>query len=256
MKRKEIRQTLKEAPIDQVLLVGKNELTHKQKEFARAIALGATGSDAYRSAYNTKGKPNTVGTEASLLRANPKIAQEIAAYELAMEAAKYRSSAGLRDLVIHSLTQVLIDPDTNPAQKIQAAKVLGTVTEVGAFTERKEVTHVSGSDSIKATIMAQLKTFMLKDDSNVVDVQADDLLAELVSAGDAVGDSIPDAGEPTHGAPPAAVDETPPSQLHTIPHKQSTDESVPPSISQTEEPHLSHEDPPMPLKNADPRGGI
>jgi hypothetical protein len=247
MKRKEIRQTLKEAPIDQVLLVGKNELTHKQKEFARAIALGATGSDAYRSAYNTKGTPNTVGTEASLLRANPKIAREIAAYELAMEAAKYRSSAGLRDLVIHSLTQVLIDPDTNPAQKIQAAKVLGTVTEVGAFTERKEVTHVNGSDSIKETIMHQLKAFMLKGSGDVTDVQADDLLAELVGNSDkSGGDAIPDAGDPTHGAPPAVEHETPPSQLHTIPHEQSTQES---------EPHLS-QDPPLPVVNADPPGGI
>lgn len=235
-------------PIEQVLLVGKSELTPKQREFARQVALGNTGADAYRSAYDTKGKPNTVGTEASLLRANPKIAREIESYELAIEAAKYRSSAGLRDLVIHSLTQVLIDPDTKPAQRIQAAKVLGTVTEVAAFTERKEVTTITGSDNIKSAILDQLKTIMLKPSGDVTDVQADDLLAELVGeSATPDADTIPADADPTVGAPPDPADGTPPSQLHTIPHTQSSPES---------EAHLSHENPPLPLENADPPGGI
>jgi hypothetical protein len=247
MKRKEIRQTLKEVPINELLLVGKSELTHKQREFARQVALGNTGAAAYRKAYDTKAKPKTQGDHASRLKADDRIKAEIEAYQLAIEAAKYRSSAGLRDLVIHSLTQVLIDPDTNAAQRIQAAKVLGTVTEVGAFTERKEVTHVNGSDSIKATIMDQLKAFMLKGSGDVTDIQADDLLAELVGdSGNGDGVAIPDAGDPTHPPPPAVDDETPPSQLHTIPHKESHDLS---------EPHLS-QDPPLPLGNEDTPGGI
>ena len=173
-----------------------------------------------------------------------------------MEAAKYRSSAGLRDLVIHSLTQVLIDPETNPAQRIQAAKVLGTVTEVGAFTERKEVTHVNGSDSIKATIMAQLKTFMLKGNDDVVDVQADDLLAELVNSADGAPHAMPDADDPTHPPPPAVDDETPPSQLHTIPHTESIQETIPHNLSiPPSEAHVS-QDPPLPLVSEDPPGGI
>jgi hypothetical protein len=246
MKRKEIRQTLKEVPINELLLVGKSELTHKQREFARQVALGSTGAAAYRKAYDTKAKPKTQGDHASRLKADNRIKAEIEAYQLAIEAAKYRSSAGLRDLVIHSLTQVLIDPETNPAQKIQAAKVLGTVTEVGAFTERKEITTINGSDAIKATIMDQLKAFMLKGSGDVTDVQADDLLAELVNAGDGAPHSMPDADDPTHPAPPAVDDETPPSQLHTIPHDLSNPQS---------EAHVS-QDPPLPFGSEDPPGGI
>jgi hypothetical protein len=49
----------------------------------------------------------------------------------------------MRGLVLQSLVAVLIDPDSKPSEKIQAAKVLGQVTEVAAFTERKEITTIN-----------------------------------------------------------------------------------------------------------------
>ena len=133
--RKQVKEALQTVPIDQILSVP-GELTHKQREFARLVAMGKTGAEAYRVAYNAKGKPKTVGNHASDLKKHEGIAREIEAYRLANEAAKYRTPQQLRDLVIHSLVQVVIDPDAKHAQRVQAAKVLGTVTEVAAFIER------------------------------------------------------------------------------------------------------------------------
>lgn len=211
MKRKDIKQALKEMPIENVLLVGKSELTPKQREFAKHVAMGYTGADAYRKAYDTKGKPKTQGDHASRLKADDRIRAEIEAYELALEAQKYRSSESLRALVIQSLVNVLIDPETKQSQKVAAAKVLGTVTEVAAFTERKEITTISGSDAIKAQIMDQLKTLMLgSGQQDVTDVEAVDLLSELAGDTESAPESAapapahdPEPGDPTTPVPPA-----------------------------------------------------
>lgn len=214
MKRKDIRQALEAIPIEQVLMVGKSELTTKQKEFCRQIASGNTGAGSYRSAYKSKGKPRTVANEARKLKTNPLISTTIDAMVLSNEAMKYADASSLRNLVIHSLVQVLIDPDAKHATKVASAKVLGTVTEVAAFTERKEISHVKNSDAIKDQIMAQLKTMMLSTD-DAVTVDAHDLLAELT------GEKIPDSDYPTVPAPPVFADGTPLDSLHTIPHKAS-----------------------------------
>jgi hypothetical protein len=241
MKRKEIRQALKEMPIETILMVGKSELTPKQREFARQVALGNSGAESYRRAYSDKGSKDTQGNHASRLKADDRIRAEIEAYELALEAQKYRSSESLRALVIQSLVSVLIDPDAKQSTKVTAAKVLGTVTEVAAFTERKEITTISGSDAIKSQIMDQLKTLMMgSGNQDVTDVDAVDLLAEL-SATDPVDDDslttegIPfdddDPADPTHGAPPAVGECDSPPHIHTIPHKLSTQNIEPTPLS-------------------------
>jgi hypothetical protein len=230
MKRKEIKQALKEMPIETILMVGKSELTPKQREFARQVALGNTGAESYRKAYDTKAKPHTQGTEASQLKANPAIAREIQAYEMALEAQKYRSSESLRALVIQSLVSVLIDPDAKQSTKVTAAKVLGTVTEVAAFTERKEITTISGSDAIKSQIMDQLKTLMIGSGSqDVTDVDAVDLLAELATDRVSLDDAAP--ADPTAPPPPAVGEWDSPPHIHTIPHKVPEKNIDPPKVS-------------------------
>lgn len=60
MSRAQARKAIKEMPIEQILLVGKSDLTAKQKLFAKSVALGNTGSESYRIAYSDKGlKKNT-----------------------------------------------------------------------------------------------------------------------------------------------------------------------------------------------------
>ena len=139
-----------------------------------------------------------------------RIQKEIQAYELAIESAKYRSPIALRELVIQSLVQTLIDPEAKHAQRVAAAKVLGTVAEVSAFVDRKEITHVTTSDSARIQIMDMLSD-MLK--ANAIDVDPTTLIQEL---------------EGTHPSPtPQAAESESPSHVHTIPHDLSNPQPSP-----------------------------
>lgn len=224
----------------------KGSLTAKQKRFAKAIALeGMTGADAYRAAYNTKAKPHVVGTDASKLKANPRVALEIEALELAQQVSALHSAEALRSLVISSLTSALIDPDVKPATKIQAAKVLGTVTEVAAFTERKQITTINDSAQIRERILQELKTIALRSD-DVQDVDAHALLDELTGAGDEKIDALtPTAGvHPQSGPWDSGVD------VHSTPHERS------PDFSDTEQSPEISEPTPLSGETQTPRGDI
>ena len=187
LSRKQVKEALKTVPIDQILGVP-GELTHKQREFARLVASGEKGASAYRKTYSDKGKTKTQGDAASRLKRDSRIAAEIEAYRLASEAAAYRTPQQLRDLVIHSLTQVIIDPETNPAQRIQAAKVLGTVTEVAAFTERREVTVNRSSAEAKRLLVDKLRALIT---AGATDVQARDVDTLERELGDALTVNTP-----------------------------------------------------------------
>jgi hypothetical protein len=236
LSRAQLREALDTVPVSHIL--GKSvsrELTGKQKAFALEVAKGSTGAAAYRMAYNTKGSAKLQGSEASKLKARPSIAQEIEAYSLAIEAAKHRNPAALRELVIQSLVQVIIDPESKPGQITAAAKVLGTVTEVAAFTQRSEVKTITSSEDARAAIMAQLRqlTNAQAMDVEAVDAGADSLLAELAI-------SEPDA---THPPPtPQMEEEESRGSVHTIPLEQPPSKSFP-----DQDPTLHVEDdPPMP----------
>ena len=229
LSRKQVKEALQTVPIDQVLGVP-GQLTHKQKTFAREVAQGATKADAYRKAYKANPAPSSLVADPYRIAKNPRVAAEIEAYKLATEAAAYRTPQQLRDLVIHSLTQVIIDPETNAAQRIQAAKVLGTVTEVAAFTERREVTHVKSSADAKAQLMQRLRELM---SSGVTDVDAREVsaLERELDPSPAVDAAAGAQATPT---PPDAV-WSPAQAIHTIPHPQSVSESEDPH------PHLEND---------------
>jgi hypothetical protein len=199
-------------------------LTGKQKAFALEVAKGSSGAEAYRKAYNTKAKPKTQGNQAHKLAKRPDISAEIEAYTLAIEGAKHRNPAALRELIIQSLVQTIIDPDTPPAVRVQAAKVAGQITEVGLYTEQKVVRTITSSEDARAAIMAQLKQLTAADvqDVTAIDRDADSLMREL-----AVGDAK-SAGDDTHRTPtPQAGEEESLAYMHTIPHEQSLPCSTP-----------------------------
>ena len=78
MNRKTIRSHISASGgIEQAMRIPKGTLTTKQKKFAEQVALGATGAEAYRVAYNAKGKPKTVGNHASNLKQHEGIRLEI-----------------------------------------------------------------------------------------------------------------------------------------------------------------------------------
>lgn len=232
--REQVRETIQSKGIDSALRLGRTGLTAKQKRFTEALVLeGMTGADAYRTAYNAKGTPKSVGTNASKLKAQARIQLEIEALEQAKQVAALHSAEALRSLVISSLTSALIDPETKPATRIQAAKVLGQVTEVAAFTERKEIRHIKDSGAIRAQILDQLKTMMLGTaDAETVD--ADSLLVEL-SGAEPHPDPTPQDAEWDSAAHVHSNELEPPQSFSDSPAESPAGET-PPSSAETEDP--------------------
>jgi hypothetical protein len=181
--RASLRQAVETIPLDSLLGKGvSGNLTPKEKRFAREVAQGATKADAYRTAYNPKSK-HTQRKEPYMVASRPSVAQEIEALQLAEAAQALQTPAQLRALVIQTLVQTAIDPETKPAVRVQAAKVLGTVTEVAAFTERKEVRTISSSEDARAKVMAEIRALMLGS-GEAEDIEAKTLLDELSSNDD------------------------------------------------------------------------
>ena len=177
--RKRLAEAVETIPLDSLLGKGANKaLTHKQKNFAREVARGATKADAYRKAYKPDATRATLTGEPYRVAANPRIAAEIEALQLAEQAQSMQTPAQLRALVIQTLVQTAIDPETKPAVRVQAAKVLGTVTEVAAFTERKEVRTINSSEDARAKVLAEIRQLMLGTD-DATDIEATSLLDEL-----------------------------------------------------------------------------
>jgi hypothetical protein len=187
LSRERMQQALQTMPIESLMGRGvSGNLTPKEKRFAREVAInGASKVEAYRKAYNTKSK-HTQRKEPYMVANRPSVAQEIDALRLAEAAQALQTPAQLRALVIQTLVQTAIDPDTKPAVRVQAAKVLGTVTEVAAFTERKEVRTISSSEDARAKVMAEIRALMLGTE-DAEDIQARELLEELSNPADTVG---------------------------------------------------------------------
>lgn len=166
------------------------------------MAKGATKAEAYRRSYKAKPAPSTIRTEPYNVAANPSVAREIEAYRLAMEAAEYRTPVHLRALIVQTLTQTILDPDVPPSVRVQAVRVLGTVTEVSAFTHRTETTVIKRSDDAKAQLLQQLQDMMRTvDEGGTLDAEA--LLTELAGphrAGGTPDASVTHRGE-THSNP-------------------------------------------------------
>ena len=207
--RRELEKAAKTMPLEVVLGAQVTKgLTHKQKAFARKVAEGATKAEAYREAYDVT-SPKTMRAEPYRLAAHPSVSREIEAYTLAIEAERQRTPASLRALVVHQLTRHALDQDVPPAVRISALRLLGQITEVAAFTERKEVRTITSSEDARRAVMQQIHQLMgaQVEDANVIGGEADDLLRELAE---------------THppGTPPVAEPESP-SDIHTIPLKVS-----------------------------------
>ena len=238
--RKALREALDTVPLDSLFSPAvSRELTGKQKKFALEVAKGSTKADAYRKAYNVKSK-NTLHREPYQLTRDQRITNEIEAMQAAIKAQEYQTPAALRALVIQSLVGVITNPDSQPGQITAAAKVLGTVTEVAAFTERKEVRTITSSEDARAKIMAELKqlTNAEAEDVMAIDQDADSLLAELAAANM--------EEDETHPHPTPQTDEQESrANVHTIPHEQS---AIPHEQSTSTHEPSAQDDPPSPFE--------
>jgi hypothetical protein len=215
--REQIKEGLNTIPVESLLSAGKGktpQLTAKAKAFARSVAMGKTKAQAYRDSYNSDPAPSTIVTAPYKLAADPRVQREIEAYQLAIEAEKHRTPAQLKALLVQQLVAHSLDEDFPPASRVQCLKLLGSLFEVGAFVERKEITTVARSDDIRTRLLSRLQAVTV--DAPVDD--ALDLLAEIKSAKQAAPADPTAPVPPESGAPRAG----PPT--HTIPHIQSQGE--------------------------------
>ena len=218
--RAQIKEGLDTIPLATLLSSGSGKtpaLTSKQKAFAHAVALGKPKAQAYRESYKPGATPATIHTAPYELAANPAVAREVAAYKLAIEAEKHRTPAQLKALLVQQLVAHSLDADFPPASRVQCLKLLGSLFEVGAFVERKEITTVNRSDDIRTRLLSRLSTVTV--DADIKPDDALDLLAEIQGGRQAADPTAP--GAPLFGP---AEGERP---THTIPHKGFQEELLP-----------------------------
>ena len=256
--RKEITQGLESMPVETLLLgvstSKEKRLTASQIKFAKEIALGKTKAEAYRQSRpngrKSKANPRTASRKGQELAKSDAIQAQVSAFRTALEAQKYQTPAHLRALAIHKITEKVLDEDCPPAQQLKALELLGKITEVALFTERREVVQVSDPREMREKLMASIQLAI--ENSQAIDIEAksaDDLLAELVgdnSVTDDEGsherqDHVADDGESTSldGVEGIASgdDENPQvgdpqilalataTNLHSIPHTQTPPKS-------------------------------
>lgn len=254
--RKQIKESLDAVPIDTVLLGTTSKtttLTPKQREFARQMALGKSKAESYRQSYKNKANPRTASKKGQELTKLDSIQAQIDAFKLAFEAQQYATPANLRMLTIHKLTEKALDENVPPAQQIKALELLGKITEVALFTERRELVTINSSEQIKEKLLKSL-TLAIKSSgaTNVADTSAESLLREITGEAlhddegnrimnnsvvsednvidaevnekkqDGDGVSNQDLAQPTEGESPfLAIADSP--TLHSIPHTQSAE---------------------------------
>ena len=223
--RAQIRQGLDTIPVESLLSSGEGKtpkLTTKQREFARAVAMGKTKAQAYRDAYKADPAPSTILSAPYELARNPQVAREVEAYKLAIEAEKHRTPSQLKALLVQQLVQHSLDEEFPPASRVACLKLLGSLLEVGAFVERKEITTINRSEDIRTRLLSRLQSITVD-----VDVKADDaldLLAEIRSGKEAASPDDGAGAAPTEGAPGRLGAGAGGHAPHTIPLKRSSEE--------------------------------
>jgi len=224
--RAQIRQGLDTIPVETLLSSGQGKtpkLTTKQRAFAHAVAMGKTKAEAYRGAYKANPAPSTIVCAPYVLAKDARIQQEVEAYKLAIEAEKHRTPYQLKALLVQQLVQHSLDAEFPPASRVACLKLLGSLYDVGAFVERKEITTINRSGDIRARLLSRLQTITID-----ADVRADDaldLLAEIRNGRESHDDGAPAA--PTEGAPADTAVAGGGYGSHTIPLKRSQSESQP-----------------------------
>jgi hypothetical protein len=245
LSRKEIKEGLKQTPIEHILVgahnVDKVNLTKKQKDFARKVAEGKPKAQAYRESYNSQAKPATQSNEGHKLIKNPAISAMIEAFQVANEAREYLIPAQIRTMAIQNLVSIAINEGEKTSNKLKALELIGKMSEVALFTERKELIHTTNSADIKAQLLEGLRLAFnnSRQLNDLAKRKAESLLIELEDARPMDIDSEPAEIEdetPT----PYSIDDipTPPTPdpqnsthsniecLHSNPHKGSPSDTL------------------------------
>ena len=219
-------------PIDEILLTTKGHgqtLTHKQKLFAEEIAKGSTKAGAYRKAYNSKAKVQTQTKEAIKLMNDPKVSHHIDSIKVAIEAQKYLFPAHLRALAIQQLTEKALNPAVPPAIQVKCLELIGKMSDVALFQERKEIKQTDTTSEAKQKLINSLANAIRSSRNLSGDRKkdAEDLLREITGDDPITIDQIPEIEadlEADHD-PAASVDYLPTD----LDGEETAQESTPPT---------------------------
>lgn len=201
LSRKEIKEGLEQVPIERVLLgaVGANgvKLTKKEKAFAEGVVQTGNKTEAYRRAYNTKGKAATASRDAQKVASRPNVSTYIEALEAAQEAKEYLLPARLREMAIQKLASLALGSEIAPAQQLKALELVGKMSEVALFSERREVVHSLDSSSLKDKLIQAVELAIANSSSlRMSDKRsAAQLLAEINQAEDVEAVELPRPGD-------------------------------------------------------------
>jgi len=244
--RQAIRETLKQTPIEQILVgahnVDKVNLTKKQKEFARKVAEGKPKAQAYREAYDSKAKPATQSNEGHKLMKNPAISAMIEAFTLANEAREYLIPAQIRTMAIQNLVSIAINEGEKTSNKLKALELIGKMSEVSLFSETKTHVHLHSSEDIRGQLLAGLKSAFSNSRglNDLAKRKAESLLIELseartieqddseqidIETDPATHDETDNSDDPPHPDPQNSTNAGSQS-MHSIPLKQSDSNSL------------------------------
>ena len=113
----------------------KDGLTQKQETFAQLVAKGDNLSDAYRKAYTTKGRPNTIHRAASKLMTNIRVHSRIEALLKNIESHMHRDAVSIRRHVFNGLMEESRNVKAKPSERISAFIALGKIDVVSMFRE-------------------------------------------------------------------------------------------------------------------------
>ena len=236
--RAQIKEGLKQTPIEQILLGAGNpakvNLTSKQKAFARKVADGLPQAQAYRESYNSKAKPSTQSTEGHKLAKHPTISTMIEAFKVANSAREYLLPEQLRTLTIQKLVEIATSAEAKHSAQLKALELIGKLNDVQLFSERKEHIHLHSSIDLKGKLLESLRVAFQSSRSinDIAKRKAQSLLIELEDAQTIEADppTIEETATPPTPTHPNFSDSEV-GAMHTIPHNQS--DSVPISSNLT-----------------------
>lgn len=221
--KRDIQETLDKIPVESIL-TGKartKELTTKQKEFAKGLALGLPKSQAYRKAYDSKARPKVIATKAHNLAKREDIQLIADGFKRAFEAREYQKPAQIRELIVHNLLMMSLSEDVKDAQRIKSLELLGKLSDVNAWSEQKTTTVIHESSKLKQKLIDQLQTIVHGEVKEVTEDEGDLLLRELLGEGSENATS----SDPTPPPPPDYTNDHPPEHQHINPHTQSSGNS-------------------------------
>jgi len=228
--KKEIAEGIQSIPIERILMGANSpnglKLTKKQKEFAEQVVKTGNKSEAYRRAYNHKGKRTTAARDAQKVATSPHVATYINALNMAQEVEEYLLPSRLRTMAINKLANMALNDDLAPAQQLKALELVGKMSEVSLFSQRVEHIHSVDSNTLKAQLLTAITTALGNSKSlqSRVKRTAESLLAEL-NGSDLV--EIEGAGTEILTPEPPTTPHHPKIELalaeplHSIPHNES-----------------------------------